>query len=377
MRLAWTKTLEGAGIAFGYSNHAAQLRAALERNGVIFDENADVQLTLMPAGGFIPRLGKYNVLYTMFESTDVPPSWIPKIQHPDLIVVPCTHNKKVFERFTKVPIEVCLEGTKPDVFTYVERKYPEAYPDPTDEAGLIYPTLRKPLKLKTPFNFLWFGASNQRKGYVHTIYAWHELKKKYPEIARNCRLYMKTTQTEPQKRIAGFNMGEPIVQEQPAERVFTADNVTVDTRRVSEEALATMYHNAHCFLFPTMGEGFGLTLAEAMSTGMPCIYTPWSGPVDFCSSKEAYPLKFKILPVKAEFSACGGSKNDDYETSSASADISHIVRRMVQVYSDYDTALEKGKRAAERIRKEITWDISAKRLIEIINNHTCKEAKAC
>ena len=67
--------------------------------------------------------------------------------------------------------------------------------------------------------------------------------------------------------------------------------------------------------------------------------------------KEAYPLKFKILPVKAEFSACGGSKNDDYETSSASADISHIVRRMVQVYSDYDTALEKGKRAAERIRK--------------------------
>lgn len=353
MRLAWTKTLEGAGIAFGYSNHAAQLRAALENNGVIFDDNAPVQLTLIPAGGYTPTAGKYNILYTMFESTDVPPSWIPKIQTPDLIVVPCSHNQKIFKRYTKRPVEVCLEGTKPDVFTYVDRKF------------------------STPFNFLWFGASNQRKGYVHTIYAWHELRKKYPEIAKNCRLYMKTTQTDAQPRVTGYTNGEPVIEEMPAERLFTADNVTVDTRRVSEEALAKMYHDAHCFLFPTMGEGFGLTLAEAMSTGCPCIYTPWSGPVDFCSPKEGYPLKYKILPVKAEFSACGGKKSDDYSTFSASADIGHLTERMVQVYSDYETALEKGRRAAERIRREITWDISAKRLIDIIKGYTAKEAIAC
>lgn len=352
MRIAWTKSLQGIGIAYGYSNHQAQLQRALLNNGVIFDDNAPVQVSLIPAGGFVPIPGKYNILYTMFESTDIPPSWIPKVNQADLIVVPCEHNRKVFQRFTKKPVVVCLEGTKADMFTYKERKF------------------------ETPFNFLWFGASNQRKGYVHVIYAWNELKRRFPEIAKNCRLYMKTTQTNDVERIIGYENGEPVMQKMPAERVFTADDVTVDTRKVSEEELVKMYHDSHCFLFPTMGEGFGLTLAEAMSTGMPCIYTPWSGPVDFCSHKEGYKLKFKIAPVTADFASCGGKATDNYKTFAATADIKDLTNKMVQVYSDYDNALLKGKRAAERIRKEITWDISANRLMDIIRQYT-EGAIAC
>jgi glycosyltransferase involved in cell wall biosynthesis len=338
--------MDGTGIAYGYSNHNKQLTTALENNGVVFDDNSDISLMLVPAGAYKPIEGKYNILYTMFEATDIPPSWVEPVNQADLIIVPCEHNRKVFKRFTKKPVEVCLEGTKPDMFTYKERKF------------------------EKPFTFLWFGASNQRKGYVHTIYAWTELKKHYPEIAKNCRLYMKTTQTETGSRIIGYENGMPIYKEMPAERIFQTDDVTVDTRKVSEEELVKIYHDAHCFLFPTMGEGFGLTLAEAMSTGLPCIYTPWSGPVDFISPKEGYPLKFKILPVYADFVPCGGDPDNNYKTFSASALIPDLMKRMVQVYSDYDTALIKGKRAAERIRKEITWNISARRLIDIIKHYT-------
>jgi glycosyltransferase involved in cell wall biosynthesis len=349
LQIAWTKIMEGAGNAFGYSNHQKQLRLALERQGVEFDHSADIQVTIVPACSFDPIPNKINVLYTMYESVDIPQDWIEKLDLADLIVVPCEHNRRIFQRYTKKPVVVCLEGTKPDVFTYRERHFP-AMP---------------------PFKYLWFGASNPRKGYEHMIIAWQIFNNTYPEIAQNCELYMKTTQLDVRERIIGYKDGEPIMAVMPSERIFQAENAIVDTRRLPEDELVKIYHDAHCFVFPTMGEGFGLTLAEAMSTGLPCIYTPWSGPVDFISGREGYKLKFRFKEVKSKF-----PDKPEHITMAASPDVNDIVRQMVRVYHDYDIALDRGKKAAERIRKEITWDISAKRFIDILNSFISKKEAA-
>ena len=349
MQIAWTRIMEGAGNAYGYSNHQKQLRLALERQGVDFDADADIQVTIVPACSFEPVPDKINVLYTMYEATEIPDDWIEKLDLADLIVVPCEHNRKLFQRHTKRPVIVCLEGTKPDVFTYKERHFP----------------------MMPPFRFLWFGASNPRKGYEHMIIAWRILQLKHPEIYDSCMLTMKTTQTDVRERIIGYKDGEPILQVMPSERVFQAENVTVDTRRLTEEELVKIYHDAHCFVFPTMGEGFGLTLAEAMCTGLPCIYTPWSGPVDFISPREGYKLKYRLKEVSVKF-----PDKQPHIAFAASPDVNDIVKQMVRVYQDYEIALERGKMAAERIRKEITWDISAKRFIEIIQDYMSKRRAA-
>lgn len=335
------------GVAYGYSNHQTQLKKALLNNGVTFDDNADVQVSIVPANNFSPVLGKFNVLYTMYEATDIPKSWIPKLEGADLIVVPCEHNKKLFRKYTNKPIEVCLEGVLTDKFSYIDREFP----------------------VNKPFRFLWFGATNQRKGYHFAIASWRLLQIKYPEIASKCELYMKTTQNMEMKRISGFDNGKPIKEVMPKERIFKAENAIVDTRKVSEEELTQIYQDSHAFIFPTMGEGFGLTLAEAMSTGLPCIYTPWSGCNDFCSSKEAYPLKFTMTKVVSQIARMDGNHIKDCETHSAKPDVEHLTRRMVQVYSDYENALKKGKKGADRIRKDITWDISANRFMDIIRSY--------
>ena len=49
---------------------------------------------------------------------------------------------------------------------------------------------------------------------------------------------------------------------------------------VSLEELVDLYANSHLFVFPTLGEGYGLVLLEAMSAGLPILATPNCGAAD-------------------------------------------------------------------------------------------------
>lgn len=51
--------------------------------------------------------------------------------------------------------------------------------------------------------------------------------------------------------------------------------------RVSRERLSEMYAKASVLVFPSLGEGFGLVLAEAMSRGLPAVTTERTAACDF------------------------------------------------------------------------------------------------
>lgn len=334
MRLFWTANWQTIGNGYGYSTHQRMLKAALEAQGVAMADDAPVAIHIVVPPGFQPVFAKYNVLYTMYEGETIPEEWIPPLQFPDLIVVPCTHNVHVFQKYTDRPVVHCPEGVDVDKFTFYQRKKP-------------FPGLED-------FTFLWIGASNPRKGYEHVAVAWRIFKDRYPAEFERSILILKTTQTTKAERLISSSPN----------RFF------VDTRNYNIENLVTLYHSAHCFLFPSMGEGFGLTLAEAMCTGLPCIYTPWSGPKDFISEREGYPLRFSMTDVKTVKREDDGSLSDYHTTCAVSADPNHIARRMAQVYSDYDEALRRGKRAADRIRRDFTWAQSAQKFMAIIEKYT-------
>lgn len=342
MKLQWVSNYDLIGNALGYSTHQKQLKKAVEQAGVEITDDAEIAISITTPDKFFPVPDKFNILYTMYECTTIPDEWVEPLRGADLIVVPCTHNKKLFSRYTDVPIEVCWEGVDTSLYTYIERKFPKG---------------------RDPFVYLWVGASNPRKGYEHVIFSWKLFRQKHPDW--NVVLYLKTTQRTRE------------------ERLLNIEDTIVDTRLLPLEkeaggklpTLPELYHAAHAFLLPSMGEGFGLTLAEAMSTGLPCIYTPWSGPVDFCSFKEGYPVKWKFIPIRTiALNSKGERGGIKYESMAASAIPESIVNQMERIYLAYDTALKKGKRAAERIRKDITWEKSANSFIKIINKYT-KEKK--
>ena len=320
-----------AEFSFGYYSHITQLKAAMEKLGVEFVDDADIVLHIAPLTWYEPYEGKKNIVFSMYEFESVPPGWVEKLKDIDLLIVPCEHNKRLFTKYYDVPCEVCLEGVDSAKFPYVERSLP----------------------LERPFRFYWFGALNLRKGYIALRYMWHEWKLllKARGIKDNTELYIKCNDQH-KEMIKHFE-----------------EEITFDNRILTDAQLQDLFAQAHCFVFPTMGEGFGLTLVEAISTGLPAIYTDYSGPCDYMNNEIGYPLPFEFtgITVKEQVKAYGGDvKQFDFRTVGAYPIMQRGVQAMASIYFHYDHALEKGSKAAQMVREKLTWEISAQRMIDII-----------
>jgi hypothetical protein len=328
VKLRWCSDWNFTGNGYGYSTHQRQLRAALEAAGHQITEDADVAVHIVVPTGFEPVPGCFNVLYTMYEATTLPEEWIAPLQRADLIVVPCRQNRSLFKQYTKRPVEVVWEGVDVDAYTYIERSRPK----------------------DTLFTFLYNGAANPRKGYERLIIAWELMRQNEPEVFAKSQIVFKTTQVTKPPRLAHLPIG----------------HVHFDNRNYSRENLIKLYHFANAFCLPSMGEGFGLTLAEAMATGLPCVYTPWGGPADFMDESVAYPVKWDVGEVRTIKTFPDGHQEPYHSTYAAWARPESVMQRMVQIFYGYELALAKGRKAAARIRKDFTWHRSAESFVSVV-----------
>src|SRR5205807_7448785 len=72
-----------------------------------------------------------------------------------------------------------------------------------------------------------------------------------------------------------------LVMKNPKAENFYGDRVLMVTGRMSNQAEIDLYQNAHCYLQPSRGEGFGLQPLQALACGIPTILTDAHGHKDF------------------------------------------------------------------------------------------------
>lgn len=110
-------------------------------------------------------------------------------------------------------------------------------------------------------------------------------------------------------------------------------------RREKNEMLAA----ADAYVSLHRSEGFGYTLAEAMALGKPVVGTSWSGPADYMTSSNSYPIGFELVELA-----------DDYGPYAvgqvwADPDIDDAASALQRIYASPAEAAQRGERASADI----------------------------
>lgn len=213
----------------GYGMSRDHMLAELAHLGVKMSEiNADQKVALVYNYPYnvISIRNDVRVLFTMFESDKIPEDWKDYLLLANEVIVPSQWCAGVFAKegikTTVVPL-----GYNDRVFTYQQRPKRDV------------------------FTFIHYNSFNLRKGFQEVFEAFTQEFGKIEPV----RLILKT------------------VQETTALPIVRSVYPNIDVRKgvMSEQELVGLLQEADCMVYPSRGEGFGITPLEAMATGIPAI----------------------------------------------------------------------------------------------------------
>lgn len=213
----------------GYGIVQEAMREYMMEHGIFlnrFDRGQKVVFCYHYPYYLMPYQDRHTVLYTMFETTRFPDDWEEPMKAAKKLVFPAKFCRTIAAEQFGLESKVLPHGIETANFPFLPRNRGK------DDI----------------FTFLHYDAFKYRKGWDIALQAFDEEFSPDERV----RLVFKTT----------LDITPPLHE---------YENVEIIRGKMRPMELKNLLQSADCFLFPTRGEGFGMTPLEAMATGMPAI----------------------------------------------------------------------------------------------------------
>lgn len=141
-------------------------------------------------------------------------------------------------------------------------------------------------------------------------------------------------------------------------------NITIFDKVLTAEQTYSLISISDCYISLHRSEGFGLTIAEAMSLNKPVIAIGYSGNMDFMNRGNSYPVGYRLVKIDNDYGVY--TKGNFW----AEPDIEEAAGYMRYVFENREGGIATGKRGMDYIRKfynpSFVGDLYKTRLNKII-----------
>lgn len=291
-------------------------------------DDADTVVQVVPAEMFQTFPGRRNVLVTSWAFNVLPAAVADDLKAADLVIVPSDYCREVFAA-AGIAAAVVPNGVA-ERFDFVDRSEREHSPT-------------------RPFRFLYFATPTPRKGYRLAFEAWH-----YFTEGPGCRLI---DRAELVVHVSTGTQNRGIVRR---------GGLTIDDRPLSDEQVVRMFAAADVLICPTLGDGFGMSAAEAARTGLPVLHSGAGGLRDLFDDETGV-----LIPSRPDSNAWELRRSvDDIDLTNVAeatlVDVKRLAESMASMYIDRERRTHIS-RAASRRFESYQWPkagAALKRLIE-------------
>jgi len=271
----------------------------------------------------------YKIGFCVWESTRFPEHFFNRLHYFDEMWVPTQWQADSLSEqgYPRDKIKIVTEGVDVETFKPID----------------VIPKKEK-------FRFLYFGRWDYRKSTAEVIRAFGETFKGNPNVelvasVENPYPYDETRST--------------------ADRIKKYDVDYENIKYISftpREEYVKYLQEGNVFLSCARSEGWNLPLIEAMSCGIPAIYSDWGGQLQFAQNK-GIPVKISHLrPANIGDSEVGGEYCEP--------DFGDLQSKMFDVYCDYEEYRNNALLDAVMIHDEFTWDKVARNASEILEGNS-------
>ena len=311
----------------------------LERNKIIHNLynksiESNEEFLICTRNLYPPRVhdsnGTINLLHAYgWEESNFPYSWIQKFNTylSGMTVMSSEVRKILIDNGVKIPISVCGLGV--DHIDQLEASTP------------FYLDTKK-------FTFLHISSCFPRKGIECLLLSYFQSFEAKDDVILVIKTF-KNPHNNIQDILNNLKKANP-----------NSPEVLIIEKELSPSEIKSLYLSSNALVAPSHGEGFNLTVAEAMRLGIPVITTGWGGQKDFCNSENSFLIDFTF-----EYS---NSHLGLFSSVWARPSVDHLAKLLKEVHSLSNEIRLLKIQAAKKSISEYTWKYVAEKNVEFVRS---------